>query len=369
MIDGANLLTDRLSARETPGASRGPRCIVQQVRANPAPGFTSPRTATAAHTHFTRAASATVYLVDPLGDILDLSRVRTALLCNVRAAAPWGLDVPGTGGASVHAVSRGTAWLQVDQAEPLRLAAGDVFVLPSGIGYRLSSTPDAPLVRFDQVLKARMTPERDLTIGSHGPRTGFLCAEYVYDLDVAQPLLSLLPTVLHVPADPARPGRVTPIVGLLADELDSHAPGSGTVVARLLDLLLVEAIRHWVQNDPDVGGPSWLTALRDPTIARTLALLHARPAEPWTLEKLAREVHVSRTTLARRFTEAVGDPPLAYLTRWRMHLASARLKHTNDTVETIAYEVGYRSEHAFNRAFARNCGHPPGRYRHLARAA
>jgi AraC-like DNA-binding protein len=307
--------------------------------------------------------------VDPLGDILELSRVRTALLCSVRAGAPWGLDVPGTGEASVHAVTRGTAWLHAGDAEPLRLTAGDVFVLPSGIGYRLSSTPDAPSVPFDKALKARMTPERDLTIGSHGPRTGFLCAEYTYDLDVAQPLLSLLPRVLHVPAAPAHPGRVAPLVELLADELDAHRPGSGTVVARLLDLLLIEAIRHWVQHDPDVSGPSWLTALRDPTIARTLALLHARPAEPWTLEKLASEVHVSRTTLTRRFTEAVGDPPLAYLTRWRMHLAATRLKHTNETVETIAYEVGYTSEHAFNRAFARNRGHPPGRYRHLARAA
>jgi transcriptional regulator GlxA family with amidase domain len=140
-------------------------------------------------------------------------------------------------------------------------------------------------------------------------------------------------------------------------------------VARLLDLLLIEAIRHWVQHDPEAGGPSWLAALRDPTIATIIALLHARPAEPWTLERLAGEVHLSRATLARRFTEAVGEPPLAYLTRWRMHLAAARLKHTSDTVEMIAREVGSTSEHAFNRAFSRHRGHPPGRYRQLARTA
>jgi AraC-like DNA-binding protein len=307
--------------------------------------------------------------MDPLGDMLELSRIRTALLCNVRAGAPWGLEVHGTGQASLHAVTRGAAWLQLDGAEPLRLTAGDVFVLPSGVGYRLSSAPNAPWVPFDVALKARMTPERDLTIGGNGPQAVFLCAAYVYDLDVAQPLLSLLPTVLHVPAGKAPPSRMASIVDLLADELDRHGPGSGTVVVRLLDLLLIEAIRHWVEHDPDVHGPSWLIALRDPIIARTLALLHARPAEAWRLEKLAGEVHVSRTTLVRRFSEAVGEPPLAYLTRWRMHLAAARLKHTNDTVETIAYQVGYRSEHAFNRAFARNRGHPPGRYRHLARAA
>src|SRR2546426_238434 len=130
------------------------------------------------------AHGATVFHVDPLGNVLDLSRAHGALLCNVRAAAPWGLDVPGTGGASVHAVSSGTAWLQVDRAEPVQLAPGDIFVLPSGIGYRMSSAPGGPCERFDGRLKARMTPERDLSIGANGARTVFLCAGYDYDLDV-----------------------------------------------------------------------------------------------------------------------------------------------------------------------------------------
>ena len=311
----------------------------------------------------------TLYLVDPLGDVLDLSRVRGALLCHVHATAPWGLDVPGTGDASVHVVTSGTAWLRVGGDEPTQLMPGDVFLLPSGVGYCLSSTPDGPCERFGQRLKARMTAERDLAIGGGGARTVFLCAEYVYDLDVAQPLMSLLPTVLRVPAGPGRAGRVATIVELLAGEIGEHGPGSRPAVARLIDLLLIEAIRHWVLHDPGAGGPSWLTALRDPAIAGALALLHARPAEPWTLERLANEAHLSRTTLARRFTEAVGEPPLAYLTRWRMHLAAARLKHTSDTVDVIAREVGYTSEHAFNRAFARHRGHPPGRYRRLARTA
>jgi AraC-like DNA-binding protein len=315
------------------------------------------------------AGGTTLYRVDPLADVLDLSRVRGALLCNVHAAAPWGLDIPGTGDASVHVVTSGTAWLRVGGDEPAQLMPGDTFLLPSGVGYRLSSTPDGLCERFDQRLKARMTPERDLAIGGGGARTVFLCAEFVYDLDVAQPLMSLLPSVLRIPADAARARRVATIVELLAEEVGAHDPGSRPAAARLLDLLLIEAIRHWALHDPGAGRPSWLTALRDPVIARILALLHARPAEPWTLERLADEAHLSRTTLARKFTEAVGEPPLAYLTRWRMHLAAARLKHTSDTVELIAREVGYTSEHAFNRAFARYRGHPPGRYRRLARTA
>lgn len=117
------------------------------------------------------------------------------------------------------------------------------------------------------------------------------------------------------------------------------------------------------------ASPSWLTALRDPLIARVLALLHDRPGERWTLASLAGEVHVSRATLARRFTDAVGEPPLSYLGRWRMHLAAERLKHGTETVEEIARGVGYTSEYAFSRAFARHRGQPPGRYRRLAQAA
>jgi len=115
--------------------------------------------------------------------------------------------------------------------------------------------------------------------------------------------------------------------------------------------------------------PSWLTALGDPLIGHVLATLHDRPGERWTLERLAREAHVSRATLARRFAETVGEPPLAYLARWRMHLAARRLKNSDDTIDTIARDVGYTSEFAFSRAFTRHRGEPPGRYRRLSRAA
>ena len=115
--------------------------------------------------------------------------------------------------------------------------------------------------------------------------------------------------------------------------------------------------------------PSWLTALADPLIGEVLGMLHERPGERWTFELLARQAHVSRATLARRFAETVGEPPLAYLTRWRMHLAAQRLRHSDDTVDTIARDVGYTSEFALNRAFARYRGEPPGRYRRLNHAA
>jgi AraC-like DNA-binding protein len=308
--------------------------------------------------------------MDPLADVLDLSRVRGALMANVRAHAPWGLELPQNAGASFHAVTSGTAWLRVAGCDPIQLMPGDLLLLPAGTGHRLSSEPRGRCRSFDRAMKERlMTPEGDLELAGHGAVTTFVCAAYEYDLDVAQPLMGLLPDALHIPADPVDGRTVAALVELLAREIGVHEPGSRAAVARLIDLLLIAAIRRWAEEQPRADSPSWLLALRDPLVGRALALLHDRPGEPWTLERLAREVHVSRATLARRFTEEVGESPLAYLSRWRMHIAAQRLKHTTDTVEAIAREVGYASEYAFNRAFSRHRGQPPGRYRRLARAA
>jgi AraC-like DNA-binding protein len=312
-----------------------------------------------------RLCSRTLPQVDPLADVLDLSRVRGALLGNVRASAPWGLDLPRSSGAAFHAFTSGTAWLQVEGYEPLQLMPGDLLLLPTGARHRLSSTPDARCRRFDRAMKEReMTPEGDLVLGGAGATTTFVCAGYEYDHDVAQPLLSLLPPVLHVPADPVAGAKIAAVVALLAGELGVRDAGARVAVARLIDLLLIHAMRAWGASADE--HPSWLRALNDPVIAQALAVLHERPAEPWTIERLAAEVHLSRATLARRFAELVGEPPLTYLTRWRMDLAARRLRDTTEPVEAIARGVGYTSEYAFNRAFSRHRGQPPGRWRRAA---
>lgn len=308
--------------------------------------------------------------MDPLADVLDLSRVRGALLVNVRAHAPWGLDLPQSAGASFHAITAGAAWLRAAGREPIQMMPGDLVLLPTGIPHRLSSTPRGRCSPLDRVVKEQLVSvDGELHIDGPGAATTFVCAGYDYDLDAAARLMSLLPDVLHVPADPLAGRETAAIVELLAHEVGARAAGSRAATARLIDLLLIAAIRSWTSRQPRQGPPSWLTALHDPTVARALALLHERPGHPWTLEALAREVHLSRATLARRFTQAVGEPPLAYLARWRMDLAARRLKTSSDTVETIAGELGYRSQYAFNRAFVRHRGQPPGRYRRAAAAA
>ena len=308
--------------------------------------------------------------MDPLADVLDLSRVRGALMANVRAHAPWGLELPHSPGASFHALTAGTAWLRVAEDEPIQLMPGDLLLLPFGATHRLSSEPHGRCFPFDRRMKeAHMTPAGDLTVGGSGATTTFVCAAYEYDIDVAQPLMRALPDVMHVPADPVAGRDVTALVELLAREVGERNAGARSATARLIDLLFIAAIRRWLETLKSDDKPSWLTALRDPLIGHVLAMLHDRPGERWTLDLLAREAHVSRATVARRFTETVGEPPLAYLARWRMHLAAQRLKHSDDTIDTIARDVGYTSEFAFNRAFARHRGEPPGRYRQLSRAA
>jgi AraC-like DNA-binding protein len=303
--------------------------------------------------------------MDPLADLLDLGRVRGALLAHVLAAPGWGLALPeNPGGASFHAILSGTAWFSVDDAQARQLMPGDLLLLPRGAAHRLSSLPGGRCRPFDRAMKRRqMGADGRLVLGEGPVQTTFLCAGYDYDAEIAEPLMRLLPDAVHVPADPISGRSTAAILELLAQELGATGAGTRSAISRLIELLLIGAIRRWAQSDDALAAPSWLTALTEPTAATAVSLIHDRPQEPWTLDRLAQEANVSRATLVRRFNAAVGEAPLSYLIRWRMHLAAERLKYTDEPVGSIARSLGYRSEYAFNRAFARERGRPPGRYR------
>ena len=307
--------------------------------------------------------------MDVLGDVLSMARVDAALMATFDARAPWGIELPARRGASFHAVVAGTCWVSFDGAPARLLGPGDLTLLPTGVRHELRSEPGLPLRRFDDDLKRTLIQSNgELVIEGPGARTRILCAGYSYDTDTAHPVLGLLPTVLHVPTTQPELGPwLRSLLDLLAHEThDTTATGSGTAAVRLLDLLLIHVVRAWLRTAPDEPPhPSWLHGLRDPVTARTLAALHEQPGRDWTVESLARAVNVSRATLARRFTRHVGEAPLSYLTRWRIELAARRLRDTTLPAATIAREVGYTSEYAFNRAFTRVRGHPPGRYRRM----
>jgi AraC-like DNA-binding protein len=308
--------------------------------------------------------------MDALAEVLQLSRITGCVLARVRAHEPWGIQLAPVRGAAVHAITAGTCWLRIAGDAPRRLMPGDVVLLPSGSPHALISAADGPTRTFDQVTKEQLlTPDGDLVVSGPGAATCFLCATYSYDHEVTQPLLSLLPPVLHIAAsDREGDSPVQSTLRLLSAELGRRGVGTRTVVDRLIDVLFVHVVRQWLDRGESDATASWIRGLRDPAIAKVLAVLHGRPAEPWTLESIAQEAHLSRSTLARRFSDRVGEPPLAYLTRWRMDLAARLLRETDEAVGEVGRRVGYESEFAFSRAFTRVRGVAPGRYRRSHRA-
>jgi AraC-like DNA-binding protein len=304
--------------------------------------------------------------LDALADVLNVTRVSGSVLAHVHAHEPWGLDLELANGAAFHAVTAGAVWLEVDGEPPWRLMPGDVVLLPTpGRRHLLLSAPGVAARRYSADMKAELiTALGDLVISGPGPPSRFLCGGFTYDNELAHPLLSLLPPVVHVSAaddDSDSPLQAT--LRLLMAELRRHQIGSEAAVERLIEVLFVHVLRSWLDTSADSTPPSWLAGLRDEVVARALGLLHSQPEHPWTVDELAAAVHVSRSTLVRRFNDLVGEPPAAYLARWRMELAARLLRETSQPVSRICHLVGYTSEFAFSRAFTKHRGEPPGRYR------
>jgi AraC-like DNA-binding protein len=306
--------------------------------------------------------------VDALTAVLAVAGVRGTVAATLNAAEPWGLALDAVPGAAFHTVTDGVAWLRISGRPDIRLMPGDVVLLPAGTAHVLASAPDADTVPFDQLAAEQALAVGDeLHLGAGPAQTRILCASYNQDPAVTVPLLTLLPDVLHIPSHQAGAALDTTL-GLLAQEISRPRPGAAAVLNRIVDILLVQLLRSWLDTGPAHDRPaSWLSALTDPVAGPALAVLHARPGHDWTIPSLAAAIGVSRATLARRFPAQVGCTPAIYLTRWRMDLAAIRLRDTEDTVGAIARSLGYTSEYAFNRAFTRARHIPPGRYRTRSR--
>jgi AraC-like DNA-binding protein len=307
--------------------------------------------------------------MDALTAVLAVAGVRGTVAATLDAAEPWGLALNAVPGAAFHAVTDGLAWLRIPGRPDTRLMPGDVVLLPTGLAHILASAPDAATVPFDHLAAEHaLAVGQDLRLGAGPGQTRILCASYHQDPAVTVPLLTLLPDMLHIPARQAGADLDTTL-RLLAGEISRPQPGASAVLDRIVDILLVQLLRAWLDTAAAPGrAASWLSALTDPIAGPALAALHSQPGRDWTIPSLATAIGVSRATLARRFPAQVGCTPAAYLTRWRMDLAAVRLRDTDDTVGAIAKSLGYISEYAFNRAFARHRHMPPGRYRTRSRA-
>jgi AraC-like DNA-binding protein/mannose-6-phosphate isomerase-like protein (cupin superfamily) len=306
-----------------------------------------------------------------LSSVLSTAAVTGSVAATVRAGEDWGLELAEVPGAAFHAVTSGTAFLVLDGANPLRLGAGDAVLLPMGTPHLLLSAPGARSRRFDHVRAESALGTDDqgwLVVGQPPVSTQIVCASYDRDPDLHLDPFSALPPVVYVPAL-AAPVGLRSSLALISDELQTAGPGLRTVLDHAVDIVLVQMLRAWLAGpEAQDRPPSWLRGLGDPTTSSALAMLHQEPALPWTVSVLARRLGVSRATLTRRFESEVGQSPAGYLGAWRMDLAARRLRHGDDTVAAIARGVGYRSEYAFNRAFSRHYGTPPGRWRAALRS-
>jgi AraC-like DNA-binding protein len=324
--------------------------------------------------------------LDVLSDVLRTVRLTGAVFFPLEATSPWVDEVPAAAefasivlpGAqhvvSYHIVRRGRCWATVSGVAPVRLETGDILVIPHGDRYSMSSAPDmrstAPsdaVLMFFRHMAGPFAPAVVIEGGGGNEGADLVCGFLGCDTRPFNPVLEALPRMLHLPRDPAgRTGdRLTDLIEFAVAESRERRSGARCVLLHLSELLFVEVVRRHLDSLPS-DHTGWLAGLRDPIAGHALALLHNRPAEPWTLNQLAREIGVSRSTLAGRFSELIGQPPMRYLTRWRIQLACRLLCDGTAKVSAVALDVGYRSEAAFSRAFKESVGVSPAIWRRSA---
>lgn len=300
--------------------------------------------------------------MDALSDLLTDVRARGAVFRQTVMRPPWALRMASGAPLTLAMMLRGRAWIVPDQHEPMLIGDGDVAIVRGDVPYTVAddpaTTPSMVVTSADYCPGAEGI-EHARTCGTPADgATVLLSGAFERRGELSERLLHALPAVLVVPVEDSP----SPPVRMVAEEIARDRPGQQLVLDRLLDLMLVSALRNWFDN-PDTNAPAWCRALDDPIVGTALRLLHGTPAHPWTVADLATEVGLSRAALARRFTALVGEPPMAYLTGWRIALAADLLRETDHTVGTIARKVGYANAFALSVAFKRLRGTRPSDHR------
>jgi AraC-like DNA-binding protein len=306
--------------------------------------------------------------MDAVAALLDGSRVRDAFLLRATMAPPWALRIDDQAPLTVLSVVRGSAWVTPPAGTAVELHPGDVALVPWTGPYEVADpvgTAPTAVILPDGRCQTLGGEPLDQSL-SHGLRTWgndplggdvMVVGTYTHRGEVGDRLLGALPPLAIVRAA----AFDTPLLAVLEHELERDAMGQGAVLDRLLDLVLATALRAWF-GGPDADPPAWYLAMADPVVGDALQLLHDEPGRRWTVASLAAEVGVSRAALARRFTALVGEPPMGYLTTWRLTLAADRLRDPQTSVASVAAEVGYANPFAFSTAFKRHHGISPRRH-------
>ncbi|MHC3814491.1 AraC family transcriptional regulator [Streptomyces sp. DT9] len=322
--------------------------------------------------------------MDALAGLLDGPRARGAFLLRMVMEPPWSVRIEDRAPLCLMSMTEGEAWIvPADDAEPVLLRPGDLAIARGPEPYTVADRPGTrPRTRIGPGGVCTTLRGEPLAQSMHlGVRTwgnapdgeaSMLVGTYLLDGEISRRLLDALPALILLPGDGdgdgdgdgvgVGDGRGNPLLTLLDREIARDEPGQSVVLDRLLDLLLIDALRTWFSR-PGAEAPAWYRAMGDPVVGQALRLLQNEPAHPWTVAALADRTGVSRAGLARRFTELVGEPPMAYLTGWRLAVAADLLRETEATVEAVARKVGYSQAFAFSTAFKRVRGVGPQDYR------
>jgi AraC-like DNA-binding protein len=299
--------------------------------------------------------------VDIVGNAIKTMRVGEPVANHTRMRAPWGIAIDASEGAGFHVILAGEAWLiPTPPEEPVLMGPGDICLVAQGASHGLADSPSTPLVPLGDDPSGYWVPEE---VGSahHEASVSMLCGSYLLNLSRPHPLVEQLPEILHLPARFDRQPEKRTIIELLGSEIELARPGITAAVPALLDLLFLYLVRELYEERSEQSG-GWAAALRDPGISAALEAMQSEPGAPWTVASLASRAGLSRAAFARRFHALIGQPPLAYLTWWRMSAASQMLE-ADLPLATIAERIGYSSEFAFSKAFKREIGASPGAFR------
>jgi AraC-like DNA-binding protein len=315
--------------------------------------------------------------MDAFSEILSGVTLNGAVFFTAEFSAPWGFSTPASnvmaarvapGAAHVvlyHLVIEGGAVIDLDDGSSITLEPGDIVIFPHGTPHRMSSGKGArpPFPNYGISAKIASRDLSPLRAGGGGDVSRFVCGYMTCDPHLSRPILDGLPPAFKVNVRLDRAGNwLESSILHLVEESASGRVGSDAMLAKLSEALFVDTLRRYVGALPEQQR-GWLAGARDPIVGKSLGLLHSRIAHPWTIADLADEVGISRSALVERFTRYLSEPPMTYLTRWRLQLAARLLEKSSRGVADIAAGVGYESEAAFSRAFKREFGTPPGRYR------
>lgn len=327
---------------------------------------------------------------DLLSDVLRSVRLRGALYFHVNGTGAWAAEAPPSreiaaavmpGSEHViefHAVISGSGWGSVVGGEPVRLDAGDVILFPHGNphvissapGMRAPANPEGYFARVDEPRPFQLHLDaREIRLGKlheDPPGTVLVCGFLGCDLRPFNPLIASLPQLMHLRSGSGQDWALQ-CMRQAATEASCPRPGGNAMLERLSEMLFIDAVRHYLRTLPDESS-GWLAGLRDRHVGHALALMHAKPAESWSVAELGRRVGLSRSAFHERFADMIGQTPMQYLTQWRMQAGAALLRDTGATVLSVAQDVGYESEASFSRAFKRSMGVPPASWRRQARA-